>query len=91
MVTKDHGTPVFPKEMSAIKRTENEWLSAISACKLKLWHVTELQVWSLLPHCFQKQEFDRDGGDGCGGGRRRWMGWRTEAGVGMGCSSTDGV
>ena len=22
-----------------------------------------------------------DGGDGCGGGRRRWMGWRTEAGV----------
>ena len=24
-----------------------------------------------------------DGGDGCGGGRRRWMGWRTEeAGVG---------
>ena len=24
-----------------------------------------------------------DGGDGCGGGRRRWMGWRTEAGVGM--------
>jgi len=65
MVTKDHGTPVFPKEMSAIKRTENEWLSAISACKLKLWHVTELQVWSLLPHCFQKQEFDRDGGDGC--------------------------
>ena len=24
-----------------------------------------------------------DGGDGWGGGRRRWMGWRTEAGVGM--------
>ena len=24
-----------------------------------------------------------DGGDGCGGGRRRWMGWRTKAGVGM--------
>ena len=24
-----------------------------------------------------------DGGDGCGGGQRRWMGWRTEAGVGM--------
>ena len=23
-----------------------------------------------------------DGGDGCGGGQRRWMGWRTEAGVG---------
>ena len=32
-----------------------------------------------------------DGGDGCGGGRRRWMGWRTEAGVGMRCSSADGV
>ena len=24
-----------------------------------------------------------DGGDGCGEGRRRWMEWRTEAGVGM--------
>ena len=23
-----------------------------------------------------------DCGDGCGGGRGRWMGWRTEAGVG---------
>ena len=22
-----------------------------------------------------------DDGDGCGGGRRRWMGWRTKAGV----------
>ena len=24
-----------------------------------------------------------DGGNGWCGGRRRWMGWRTEAGVGM--------
>ena len=24
-----------------------------------------------------------DGGDGLGVGRRRWMGWRTEAGLGM--------
>ena len=24
-----------------------------------------------------------DGGDGWGGGRRPWMGWRTGAGVGM--------
>ena len=24
-----------------------------------------------------------DGGDGWGGGRRRWMGWRTKASVGM--------
>lgn len=57
MVTKDHGTPVFPKKMSAIKRTKNEWPSAVCACKLKLWRVTELQVRSLLPHHFQKQEF----------------------------------
>ena len=24
-----------------------------------------------------------DGGNGCGGGQRRWMGWGVEAGVGM--------
>ena len=32
-----------------------------------------------------------DGSDGWDGERGRWMGWRTEAGVGMGCSSADGV
>ena len=31
-----------------------------------------------------------DGGDEARG-RRRWMGWRTEAGVGMGCSRADSV
>ena len=39
----------------------------------------------------RRSRMAEDGDDGCGGGRRRWMGWWTEAGVGMGCSSMDGV
>ena len=40
--------------------------------------VGALAWWRTVP-----MDVVEDGGDGWGGGRWRWMGWRTEAGVGM--------